>query len=625
MEEQVGMFWHRFITKKANKHYPEAKITLDDMRHTAGIFFRALGGEGGLQVESATDSEVHARRTLLQRIAGTGKKTQYAWRDDETLRLPESIAIFPSKELNRDLYLWLTAISVVDDSDSQSDSRNDSRNKSWISRNQQCTQKTLDIWPGLAHKYQKLLAAHLQLRPDPDKLPQAEAQQERAIRRALADSQAEITLEYAKRPPQPVPLWLHPSPPKQEASQIKQQDVDIIDRGDEDDDAQDSGQSKKVRRKQANREDMPKGDDGLMSFRLESLWSWSEYVKVDRSSIEDSDDDVARTADDMDQITLSQDSETTASKIRLDLDLPSTQYDDIVLGEGIPVDEWDYKQQRLQRDHCRIIPMLAREAEAMSLPPKLRSQARKIRRHFEMLRPQRHWVSRQNDGTELDLESYINFLADRKHGQIRSDVPIYRELRNKTRDLSCLLLADISLSSDAHINDESRVIDVIRDSLYLFSEALSATGDRFALYGFSSRNRNHVRFHNIKTFDDHYNDNIRGHINAIKPGYYTRMGTAIRHASKLLSAEPSSKKLLLIITDGKPNDLDKYEGRYGIEDTRHAIIEAEKMGLQPFCVTIDEQAEDYLPYLFGQRSFVVVKNAEELPRKLPLLYIRLTN
>ena len=615
MEEQVGMFWHRFITKKANKAYPEAKVHLDDIRHTAGIFFRALGGEGGLQVESATDSEVFARRTLLQRIAGTGAKTQYAWRDDETLRLPESIALFPTKELNRDLYLWLTAISVID-----------VNANNWISRNQQRTKKTLELWPGLASRYQKLLDAHLQQRPEQDTLPKAEALQETSICQALADSDSNITLEYAKRPPQPVPLWLHPSPPKQEATNVDQKDMDIIDKEDEDENADSkTKQQKKVNRKKAKREDVPKSDGGLMSFRLESLWSWSEYVKVDRSSVEDDDDDTSRTAEDMDHITLSQDSETSSSKIKMDLDLPSTEYDDIMLGEGIPVDEWDYKKQKMQRDHCRIIPMTARHAEAMKLPPKLRTQARKIRRHFEMLRPQRHWISRQNDGTELDLENYVNFLTDRKHGHVQSDTPVYRELRNKTRDLSCLLLADLSLSTDAHINDDARVVDVIRDSLFLFSEALSATGDRFALHGFSSRNRNHVRFHDIKTFDSHYNDDVRGHINAVKPGYYTRMGTAIRHASSLLSKEPSSKKLLLILTDGKPNDLDKYEGRYGIEDTRQAIIEAEKMGLQPFCVTIDEQAENYLPYLFGQRSYVLVRNAEELPKKLPLLYIRLTN
>jgi nitric oxide reductase NorD protein len=145
------------------------------------------------------------------------------------------------------------------------------------------------------------------------------------------------------------------------------------------------------------------------------------------------------------------------------------------------------------------------------------------------------------------------------------------------------------------------------------------------MHGFSSRNRNHIRFYNIKGFEDRYDDNIRGYINAIRPGYYTRMGAAIRHATQLLAKEASTQKLLLIITDGKPNDLDKYEGRYGIEDTRMAVLEAEKLGLRPFCVTIDEQAEDYLPYLFGSRSYVLIRNAAELPKKLPLLYLRLTN
>ncbi|RKZ67635.1 MAG: nitric oxide reductase [Gammaproteobacteria bacterium] len=617
MEEFVGKIWDRFITNSANKHYPEAVVHLDEIRRTAGIFFRALGGEGGLRIENATDSEIHARRSILQRIAGTGKKTQYAWRDEETLRLPDSIALFPDRELNRDLYLWLTALSVI-----PAVTSNESSN--WISRNQKRTRETLRTWPGLHSRYQKLLQAHLKQRPDPDTLPAKEASQEISIRQALADSEINITLEYAKHPPQPVTLWLHPSPPLQETSKGAQpNDPDQAETPDDDQDKQE--QKKQQKRKQGNRTEIPDGKGGLMSFRLETLWSWAEYTKVDRTSVDDDDDNAMQTAEDMDNITLAQDSETTAGKIKLDLDLPSEEYDDIVLAEGIAIDEWDYKKQLMQKDHCRLQVMTSRHAEAMELPARLRPQAHKVRRQFESLRPQRHWVSRQNEGSELDLENYINFLTDRKQGHVNSDTPVYRDVRNLNRDLSCLLLADLSLSTDAHINNNARVIDVIRDSLYLFSEALTATGDRFALHGFSSRNRNHVRFYNIKDFDQNYDDNIRGHINAARPGYYTRMGAAIRHATQLLLKEPSNQKLLLILTDGKPNDLDKYEGRYGIEDTRMAILEAERAGLRPFCVTIDEQAEDYLPYLFGSRSYVLIHNAEELPSKLPLLYLRLTN
>lgn len=621
MEEFVGKIWDRFITNSADTHYSEAIVRLDDIRHSIGIFFRALGGEAGLRVENATDLDSHARRSILQRIAGTGKKTQYAWRDEETLRLPDSIAVFPEKQLNHDLYIWLTALSVISDVRSDTDKV---KNADWIRRNQYRTLQTLTLWPGLGLKYQTLLTAHLQQRPQPDSLPTDEARQESKIRQALSDPNISVKLEYAKHPPQPVLLWLHPSPPVQKigsGSALSDPDMDEPS-ADSDNKKQ---QKKQDKRKQGDREEMPDGKSGLMSFRLETLWSWAEYSKVDRSSVEDDDDDAMRTADDMDNITIAQDSETIASKIKLDLDLPASQNDDIILEEGIAIDEWDYKQQRLLKDHCRLQLMTSREVQAMELPERLRTQAHKIRRQFEALRPQRHWVNRQNEGSELDLENYINFLTDRKHGKVNSDTPVYRELRNDSRDLSSLLLADLSLSTDAHVNNSERVIDVIRDSLYLFSEALSATGDRFALHGFSSRNRSHVRFYNIKDFDETYSDDVRGRIDVIKPGYYTRMGAAIRYATSRLKEQASRQKLLLILTDGKPNDLDKYEGRYGLEDTRMAVLEAERSGLRPFCVTIDEQAEDYLPYLFGSRSYVSIRNAEELPHKLPLLYLRLTN
>ena len=610
LEEFVGSVWHRFITKKAGKNYPDAIVYLSDMQFKMGIFFRALGGEGGLSVVGATDSELFSRRTVLQRIAGSGKQIQYAWRDDEVLRLPESIALFADKQLNNDLYLWLTAISVVEVEASN-----------WIKCNQLRTLKTLETWPGLAPLYQSLLQAHLQQRPDPKTLLAREALQELAISTALSSPLQDVTLSYAKRPPQPVPLWLHPSPPDDAESNS------AVNADQDSDDPKSADSSKKnqksLKRKQGNRTELPEGSDGLMSFRLESLWSWGEYSKVDRTSTDDDDDDAMLTAEDMDTITVAQGGETTAGKIKLDLDLPPSQYDDIILGEGIPVDEWDFKKQSLQKDHCRLILMESKDAEDCSLPVRLQSQARRVRRQFEVLNPQRHWLGRQPDGAEIDLESYVNFLSDRQHGRVNNDTPVYRRLVNQNRDLSCLLLADLSLSTDAYINDTTRVIDVVKDALYVFSEALSVTGDRFALHGFSSRNRNHVRVYKIKNFSDPYDDKVRGHIEASRPGYYTRMGAAIRYASQLLEKEASSQKLLLILTDGKPNDLDKYEGRYGIEDTRQAILEAERMGLEPFCITIDEMAKDYLPYLFGKNRYVLVKNASELPVKLTQLYLRL--
>jgi len=614
MEEYIGKLWHRYISRAASKQYPQAAVELDDIRHTIGIFFRALGGEGGLRIERALEMDNAARRNILQRIAGSGKKTELAWRDEETLRLPDQIALYPDPQLNRGLYLWLAAISTIEVAASSNN---------WLESNRQRTLISLKLWPGLKRRYRQLVNAHIALRPDPDSLPADEASQERTLRQTLLHPEQPVQFSVAaKYPPQAVPLWLHPSPP-----QLTVITGDTPPADPDQSDSAEAGQKKprkQTKRKQASRTDLPEGDGGLMSFRLESLWSWAEHIKVDRSSTEDDDDDAIRTAEDMDNISIAQDSETTAGKIKLDIDLPGRDFDDIYLGEGIAIDEWDYKKQILQKDHCRLQEMVSRDVVATELPAKLRASAHKVRRQFEILRPQRHWVSRQQEGSELDLENYINFLTDRRHGRVNTDTPVYRDARNSHRDLSCLLLADLSLSTDAYVNNEDRVVDVIRDSLYLFAEALNTTGDRFALHGFSSRNRNHIRFHNIKSFDDAYNRDIRGRIDTIKPGYYTRMGAAIRHASSLLAKQPSAEKLLLILTDGKPNDLDKYEGRYGVEDTRMAVIEAERMGLRPFCVTIDEHASDYLPYLFGKQSYVLIHDATALPRKLPMLYLRLT-
>jgi len=267
---------------------------------------------------------------------------------------------------------------------------------------------------------------------------------------------------------------------------------------------------------------------------------------------------------------------------------------------------------------------LNKKHEFGELPQHLRRTARRLRSQFQALVPVRSWLKGQHDGSDLDLDQWVRYEADRRLKDAVIDRGFYRAQINRQRDLACLLLADLSLSTDAYASDHARVIDVIRDSLYLFSEALSATGDRFALYGFSSLKRGHVRFHNLKGFDEPYDNRIRGRIAAIKPGYYTRMGAAIRHATGLMLKQQSQQRLLLLLTDGKPNDLDQYEGRYGIEDTRVALLEARKLGLRPFCVTIDREANDYLPHLFGVGGYAVIRRPEELPRELPLLYAQMT-
>ena len=615
MEEYVGQLWHRFITNAASKEYPDAAVTLDEVRLTVGVLFRALGGDAGLQIVTSLKTDSKHRRNLLQRIAGTGKQLELASRDNDKLSLPIRIAIFPDKSLNRDLYLWLAVLAAQETPDTGY----------WLAVNSQKTYQLLQHYPGLAPRYQRLVKAHLQQRPDIDSLPNNEAAREQQIQMALQHPEEFINaqpLEHAcKYAPQAVPLWLYPAP-TQQGEILKTKPTEIT----EPDNTNSSKQQQADRkRRKAERTEEPDGKSGLLTFRLESLFSWSEYAKVDRTTDDDDDEDALRTADDIDVITVAHTDKRPPSKLKFDLDLPSAAYDDIVLGDGIPLPEWDYKKQQLQAGHCRLQVMLARDASDTQLPEKLRPHAHQLRRQLEILCPKRIWLNRQYEGTELDIDNYISQLTERKLGRMQSEMAVYRRFHNQERDLSCLLLADLSLSTDTWINNDARIIDVIQDSLFLFAEALHSTQDRFALYGFSSRHRSHIRFHQIKKFDESYDNNIRGRIAACKPGYYTRMGAAIRYASQLLEKETAEQKLLLLLTDGKPNDLDKYEGRYGIEDTRMARLEAKKLGIKPFCVTIDEQAEDYLPYLFGKNAYAFIKKAEDLPKKLPLLYARLTN
>lgn len=613
MEEYVGQVWHKLVTRASSREYPDAEVELEQVKKELSLFFRALGGDGGLRITNSNDTLNKEKRSFLQKIAGSAKTTEHAVRDDQTLQLPWTLAFFPERRLNKNLYIWLAAMAATPFDHQQN----------WIERSRLQTLSLLTEWPGLRPLYDELAAAHIELRGD--------MQEVAGECRALEESVRSVLLNPATPMPQNglssigkiwrnVPLWMHPNPPAAHLpidgiSELQDQDDAEIDK---------QNQESDEKRHKGESVENPDGRTGLLAFRLESMFSWTDYLRVDRTTDDEVEDNALQAANDMDVMSVAKDQQTLSSKLKLDLDLPSENHDDLRLGKGIPLPEWDFKKQMLQKDYCRLQNLRARDSVPSDIPPHLRATARKLRRHFESLRSERVWVRQQNDGTEIDMDAYIAFQTNQAANCSASDEGLYRSLNKTRRDLSCLLLADLSLSTDTYVNNDARVIDLIRDSLFLFAEALAATNDRFAIHGFSSRRRDHIRFHRLKEFSESYTATVRGRIDAIKPGYYTRMGAAIRYSTKLLAAEASTQKLLLILTDGKPNDLDKYEGRYGIEDTREALSEARSLGLEPFCVTIDEKAQDYLPYLFGNNGYVRVKKLEELPRKLPMLYAKLT-
>lgn len=612
MEEFIGKLWHNWVTKAAAGHYPEAAVKLAEVEKTAGILFRAFGGDPGLKVAAATMDTHGARRRWLQRLAASGEKVAQARRDAETLRLPPEIAAFPDKSLNRDLYLWLAALAASDVAP----------DRPWFIRNQLATQAALEKYPGLRSRYERLVSAHIAGRINPDELQSDEAAQETAIRQALLTPTAVDGLpplnSRKSRPPQPVLLWMieveeHP------AGKLDTESGNNLPHEGSGNNAEPEKDAHK-----AEQVDTPDNKNPMLAmFRAESLPTWAEYVRVNRAFDDDEDPNARNAAKDLDQLSLIRDAETSVSRVKFDLDLPSAAEDDTPVGPGIPLPEWDYRKTVMLADHCRLQPMIAQDALPAGLPEELVATAKKLRGQFAALAPQRRWLKAQADGSELDVEACVRNHADRASGHTPESGNYLAQARCE-RDLACLLLADLSMSTDAWISDTHRIVDVVRDSLLLFSEALTATGDRFGIYGFSSLRRQNIRFHLLKDFNARYDAAARGRILAIKPGFYTRMGAALRQSAKILYEQPASRRLLLIITDGKPNDLDLYDSRYGIEDTRMAVHEARRMGLTPFCVTIDREAGAYLPYLFGPAGFCVIRNPEELPRRLPLLYAQLT-
>ncbi|MCW8866568.1 MAG: VWA domain-containing protein [Colwellia sp.] len=614
MEEWVGGLWHKYITRKANPEFDLARVTFDEVSKSVGMVFRALGGDAVKRVEAASAREYLTRKNFLQKISGDTQLVSLAWQDDESLRLPESLAIFEQQSLNYDLYIWLAVLAA----------NHQGKFRHWANDNQALVVNVLEKFPSMRARYQKLAQAFVALRPAIDTLPKAEQEMEQAVIQALLKPGTVKAFPLVDFAPKAVYLWLYPSANEKDLVMPEYQDPEQ----DEDDEQQQGKAAKKslTSRKKAERVDAPDEKQGMMIFRLESMFSWSEFSKLDRGSDDsDDDEDYQSTVEDLDQITLAKQQEQQKSgQIKIDLDLPSASEDDIPLGEGIKLPEWDYKKQSLQPEHCLLQPMLPRDAKPQKLPVKLQKLSKTIQAQFEQLRSVRYWLKAQPQGEELDLTSWLDFHVESQIAPT-GEKGLFRSFRGNNRDLSCLLLADLSMSTDAHLDNDNRVIDVVQDSLLLFGEALQSVGDNFAMYGFSSVKRHNVRFTMLKNFNEPYSDHVRGRVQAIRPGFYTRMGAAIRQATRVIDEQKSSEKLLLILTDGKPNDIDHYEGRFGIEDTHQAICEAKKLGIKPFCITIDTDAQAYLPYLFGSDGFTVILRPEQLPLRLPQLYHQLTS
>lgn len=283
--------------------------------------------------------------------------------------------------------------------------------------------------------------------------------------------------------------------------------------------------------------------------------------------------------------------------------------------------EWDYRRKNYHKNHCFL-----REVEITSQTDdfiektllQYRGLLKNLRQVFESLRGDNCWLKRQTDGEEIDLDALIMAQVDAsRSGEMSQQV--FAKWHKQQRSVAVMFMVDMSGSTKGWINLAER------ESLVLLCEVLETLGDAYAIYGFSGSTRKRCEVYPIKRFSEAYNHEIKQRISGIQAQAYTRMGVTIRHLSQLLLKTEAKIKLLITLSDGKPDDEgDNYRGYYGIEDTRQALLEAKRDGIHPFCITIDKTAKSYLPHLYGAVNYTVIDQVAQLPLKISDIYRKLT-
>ncbi len=283
--------------------------------------------------------------------------------------------------------------------------------------------------------------------------------------------------------------------------------------------------------------------------------------------------------------------------------------------------EWDYERKHYRKNWCVLREVDVHPQSEHFVTKTLQRHKgliKNLRRTFEALRGEDKLLKAQPNGEDIDLDALIKAYADAKHGFEMTN-RLFSKKHKDERNIAVMFMVDMSGSTKGWINDAER------EALVLLCNALETLGDRYAIYGFSGMTRKRCEIYRIKAFDEPYNQLVQQRISGITPQDYTRMGVAIRHLSQLLNDVDSRIKLLITLSDGRPDDYgDNYRGTYGIEDTRQALIEAKRDGIHPFCITLDTEAKAYLPHMYGAVNYIVIDEVRKLPLKVSDIYRKLT-
>lgn len=289
-------------------------------------------------------------------------------------------------------------------------------------------------------------------------------------------------------------------------------------------------------------------------------------------------------------------------------------------GYHLAYDEWDYSRKNYKEKFCKVYPITQLKADPNYYKKTIAKNATTLmglRKMLTNVNNKMQQQRRQTQGDEFDIDAITDLYVDVHSKHTPSD-KIYISNRKKEKDLSILLLLDISLSSDGYA-DGNRVIDVEKEVSILFGEILNEFNIDFAITSFFSKTRNHSTYLTLKDFDDDWNKS-KHKIGAVEPQGYTRIGAALRHSGAILNKRQTKNKWIILISDGKPNDFDKYEGKYGINDVKQALRELNEKQINSYALAIEAEAKYYLPQMFGQNHYQILTTPSELLQSLVKLY-----
>ena len=289
--------------------------------------------------------------------------------------------------------------------------------------------------------------------------------------------------------------------------------------------------------------------------------------------------------------------------------------------------EWDYKSQSYRPDWVSLYERLHPSGDAGDIDRLLEKHAalaKRLKRMLDLLKPQdKARVRYQEEGSELDLDIAIRSLIDFKGGAT-PDPRINMSHRTDGRNFAVMLLLDLSESlNEKAAGSGQTILELSQEAVSLLAWSVEQLGDPFAIAGFHSNTRHDVRYLHMKGYGEHWDDTVKARLAAMQAGWSTRMGGAMRHAAHYLKARPADKKLMLILTDGRPSDVDAHDERLLIEDARQAVKELDRDGIFAYCISLDPKADEYVGDIFG-RQFSVVDHVARLPEKLPALFMALT-